>query len=208
MSDRKPLFSDFNQCHSCDKSKTQGATLFRCAGCLFGLYCSKECQKKAWPEHKSRCKLNQKTRKLALDNYDSKLLSSFMDKHRVTLTAAALSALDIRNRPESAKSHGLLVLVRQRPAKHAEHAYLALDAGVVPLDDNALGGSADEIKEEALERKRTGVLGVFLIIVRDVDSNLRSIVPVEFHPPLLTAYNERKLWKEWMIKKLNQGVSV
>ena len=48
-------------CHYCfnmvirDKSGKPTATLMKCAACKFARYCSRDCQKKAWPQHKKQC---------------------------------------------------------------------------------------------------------------------------------------------------------
>jgi MYND finger len=39
----------------CDKSKADGCKLKTCHGCNSVSYCSKECQKTHWPEHKKQC---------------------------------------------------------------------------------------------------------------------------------------------------------
>jgi len=48
-------------CHYCfnmvvrDKTGKGMTTLLRCSSCKFARYCSRECQKKAWPQHKKEC---------------------------------------------------------------------------------------------------------------------------------------------------------
>ncbi|KAI0713527.1 hypothetical protein C8Q76DRAFT_463932 [Earliella scabrosa] len=44
-------------CEHCGSTKLKKQELKRCAGCSGVLYCSKECQKAAWPNHKSMCRL-------------------------------------------------------------------------------------------------------------------------------------------------------
>ncbi|KAH8094493.1 hypothetical protein BXZ70DRAFT_947711 [Cristinia sonorae] len=50
--------NEARQCNSCSCSAIE-KNLARCAGCGAAFYCSKECQKQDWPEHKSLCKGNQ-----------------------------------------------------------------------------------------------------------------------------------------------------
>ena len=45
-------------CHRCVKLQTElaaGAKLLRCSRCWSALYCSGECQKAAWPQHRTAC---------------------------------------------------------------------------------------------------------------------------------------------------------
>ncbi|TFK63418.1 hypothetical protein BDN72DRAFT_902446 [Pluteus cervinus] len=194
-----------NECHFCAKPKKQGGTLFRCAGCQDGFYCSKECQRKAWPDHKLRCQIHQRARDAnptILDQY--KLLSSFMNKHRYTLTQAGFCALDLRNHPENAQDRALVVLVRQRPAKRAEFTYFVVGAEVIPLNEGGFGEDLDEIKMHLTIHKMPPGCLVFVIVMRSLDSNHSNVVPVGFYPN--PVYYEHKDWKEWMMKHLNEGI--
>ncbi|EIW60885.1 uncharacterized protein TRAVEDRAFT_36448 [Trametes versicolor FP-101664 SS1] len=48
---------DLRRCFECNRSPPNGAKLQKCAGCSSStaLYCSKKCQKAAWPTHKILC---------------------------------------------------------------------------------------------------------------------------------------------------------
>ncbi|KAI0741566.1 hypothetical protein C8Q80DRAFT_1123435 [Daedaleopsis nitida] len=43
-------------CHYCGEASRAYAKLKRCSGCELVMYCSKECQRRAWPEHKAVCR--------------------------------------------------------------------------------------------------------------------------------------------------------
>ena len=47
-------------CHNCRKgaSRADGIVLKRCSGCRIVSYCSRECQKLDWLQHKMECKKN------------------------------------------------------------------------------------------------------------------------------------------------------
>ncbi|KAH9923919.1 uncharacterized protein BXZ73DRAFT_79325 [Epithele typhae] len=47
--------NDISACHLCGSGTKD--KLKRCTGCQVVMYCGKECQKKAWPMHKSVCRL-------------------------------------------------------------------------------------------------------------------------------------------------------
>ncbi|KAI0831677.1 hypothetical protein BC628DRAFT_1311361 [Trametes gibbosa] len=52
-------------CAHCHKGPEKGAQLRRCAGCAITtsvMYCSKECQRAAWPTHKTFCRLDNEHR--------------------------------------------------------------------------------------------------------------------------------------------------
>lgn len=50
------------QCASCAKTAGPGVNLKRCAKCLTTQYCSRDCQKADWKQHKKSCAQNASTR--------------------------------------------------------------------------------------------------------------------------------------------------
>ncbi|KAK1234611.1 hypothetical protein PQX77_002187 [Marasmius sp. AFHP31] len=43
------------ECHEKGKTPDYSPSLKRCAGCLSAVYCSRECQRKAWKHHRQQC---------------------------------------------------------------------------------------------------------------------------------------------------------
>lgn len=52
--DTDDTFSSIVYCSKCGKRGTS-ASINKCARCKTALYCSTDCQKAAWPEHKHEC---------------------------------------------------------------------------------------------------------------------------------------------------------
>ena len=46
---------EVDSCELCGLTSENGATLLRCQQCKQVLYCSKDCQKEHWPDHKREC---------------------------------------------------------------------------------------------------------------------------------------------------------
>ncbi|OBZ67794.1 hypothetical protein A0H81_12085 [Grifola frondosa] len=117
--DSKSARRQFIQCQQCRKSSEHNHKLFKCTGCDVTLYCSRECQRKHWPSHKTRCRINQEQKSL-FKEYDKRILEkatssgadspapllttqltdelrAFASKFRPLVFQAAFNALDIAN---------------------------------------------------------------------------------------------------------------
>ncbi|KAM5542680.1 hypothetical protein V8D89_003641 [Ganoderma adspersum] len=56
-----PFLLDYSFCYHCGKRGTDTTPLKRCKGCNAALYCDKDCQKAAWPVHRTLCRSSYTT---------------------------------------------------------------------------------------------------------------------------------------------------
>ncbi|CAL1708634.1 unnamed protein product [Somion occarium] len=156
------------QCQNCWISYAHNVKLFRCGGCNIEYYCSKACQKQAWPSHKQKCKLNQ----------------AFTSKHRPTLTSLAVCALELEKDPKRSMDYIVSIPVHtRRGSKRPETSFFAVDVELQPIDELPQE-QAEEMHEQlrlAHERSvKVGMIGVLFVMLKCIDTGVANIVPSAF----------------------------
>jgi len=74
-------------CHCCLSNLS---TVLTCSRCKNATYCSKECQRKHWKDHKPRCELYQQSKAQSTNKREFRLLQQFRDAARSEGLAMAL----------------------------------------------------------------------------------------------------------------------
>jgi len=98
----------------CDKCLPETGSLRRCKSCMLIRYCSRECQKAHWKQHKQYCSANveiQRTRE-ALGGWIAERQRTFekwCNKYSQSIASAALSALEIMKDRDRTETHVFLV---------------------------------------------------------------------------------------------------
>ncbi|KAJ3485122.1 hypothetical protein NLI96_g5168 [Meripilus lineatus] len=200
------LRNESTQCQYCYKNKETGVTFFRCSACMIDFYCSKECQKKAWPSHKEDCK--RKSRVPKDENNPTRRLQRFTGRHRPVLADSAVRALNLSVDINRSLDFVLAIFLRRRDSQKPETSYFATGADVLPLEAfppeqctemKAMVRKVDE------DHKKGGMDGGLLVLLMCLDDGVINIAPAgfsreHFYPPGTP-------WKELLMAHLNEGVA-
>ncbi|KAJ3485117.1 hypothetical protein NLI96_g5172 [Meripilus lineatus] len=219
---------ELTQCQNCWKPKGPGVTFFRLQCIVKSIsiayrayrartsyqvayidclcFQSKECQKKAWPSHKEKCKLNRRS---PVDENDPlKCLQKFTSKHRPALADAAVRALDLSLDIGRSLHFVLAIFLRRRKdSRRPETSYFATGAEVLPFEAFH-PEECEEMKEQVRKadkvHKKNGMDGGLFVVLMCLEEGTTNIAPVGFTRN--TFYPPGTPWKEFLFALLNEGV--
>ncbi|KDQ07506.1 hypothetical protein BOTBODRAFT_38808 [Botryobasidium botryosum FD-172 SS1] len=214
------------QCHYCSKSRASGVVLKKCGGCLIGMYCDSDCQKKAWPAHKSACKQNQHAAKTT-GAFEVQSLVSYTRKNRPIFSDYGEVALNLMSDPTRCLRYVLLIFL-ERPEFKAgsephpkQSQFRARDACAVSLDETIFGKLATSMREQLAltngERRGAGDIGSYFVILWHAHPDLESdppesrgranlhTVPIGFSETSLKVarVNAWVPWRDILVQRLN-----
>ncbi|KAF8175474.1 hypothetical protein K438DRAFT_1979702 [Mycena galopus ATCC 62051] len=112
--------------------------LSKCTRCRTAMYCSKECQKADWPQHKAYCKMvekfpPQKDLETGGEPPLQRHLRLWSARFNGSLVCAAIVALELNKHPENFDKFGLVVTLHPRPHKEAGARFQLVSAVVTPM---------------------------------------------------------------------------
>jgi len=116
-----------SDCSACGASRVE-KKLSHCKGCQLAQYCSRECQKKAWHDHKLFCRYQEafwarKKMRLKIGESDITNMDQFLGEWTKLYTKALIwacwNAFDAKNHPENCDTDVLLIFVDVDPAELA-----------------------------------------------------------------------------------------
>ncbi|TCD67331.1 hypothetical protein EIP91_000252 [Steccherinum ochraceum] len=133
------------RCRVCSRTEPQ-VTLFRCSGCQFIFYCSKECQKANWKLHKESCRERalslQKVKELKSSHSgkDAQKAADWIkwrDGSHFANTYALAHALGLHRDPSRGRTHIVFRMMEYTPkeSKDIRHRFRVSHAGVYKLTD-------------------------------------------------------------------------
>jgi len=209
------------QCQYCWKPGGPRVKLLKCKGCGMSVYCSKECQRAAWREHKPKCMESRETR-AGMDAdllLQRRLLHKFIEKHRPTILNTSYRALEIEKYPERALENVLSVDVQWRPGQaRTETTFYVVDAEVTPIDSFVRAG--DRIRECLLagpgglpvtEDQKKGIFHGYMVVFTTDNDEVAEFMPVAFSTTgEKDVYSRGEIpgvgWREQLMMTLNEGI--
>ncbi|EMD33919.1 hypothetical protein CERSUDRAFT_117450 [Gelatoporia subvermispora B] len=199
-----------SQCQHCSKSQTEGVNLLKCAGCGNAVYCSKDCQRAAWPAHKGTCK--SRSQSGSTHDAQTKLLFQYMHENRSALFDAASSALDLHADPERGKHYMFVVFVAPRPQPApVEKAYTFVRAQVLPIVGTVLNSQQERDVQVNLANTTKNLR---MVVPNAPAAFLVSMVCPEqgtvggsYHvTPNVGGIRRDLLWEDMLRTELNEGI--
>ncbi|CAK5266832.1 unnamed protein product [Mycena citricolor] len=123
----------------CENCLMGSRDLRRCGGCNITRYCSRECQKSHWKEHKSYCEMNKEIVRKAAgrgSEYTARLKSigKWSDVWGAVVGTASAHALDISAHPENIDQLVLLLHVSYVPRAKPPYTHILYAHTTIPLD--------------------------------------------------------------------------
>ncbi|GJE89434.1 zinc finger MYND domain-containing protein [Phanerochaete sordida] len=212
------------QCQHCWKGKGlkyPNLKLSACAGCQVATYCSKECQRLAWPAHKDVCKRGQVILQadalLGLSRHPQTRIASLSKlvlKHRSELNKIAVLALDADIDPAHTAESVLWVVLRPaRPTSvHTGWTWTPCATDVVPCslmrpDHRA---ATEQEKRRLVQRERADgkeVRGVAVLVMQDEETAASTEVMFAL-PPTMTGLPRgprRPDWRALLVEMLRSA---
>ncbi|TFK54511.1 hypothetical protein OE88DRAFT_1655215 [Heliocybe sulcata] len=152
--------SIYDRCWYCQKVAGR-KNVKRCSNCLMVWYCSKECQKSAWPTHKPRCKTGSHLWDQLANEQDGEEkaalhrdLTKWVATWREVICRYALDALDLANHGASRiNTHTIFIELTSRKRRGSKTREIEMvDAAIWDETEFEEWINDVDISEEDLER--------------------------------------------------------
>ncbi|KAJ7870622.1 hypothetical protein B0H14DRAFT_2725651, partial [Mycena olivaceomarginata] len=204
---------------SCSNTENNGVRLRLCGSCKATYYCSAQCQRNHWSEHKIFC-LEQASRRaaelsecVALEQTYSlwrKAIGSFL------YTWICVHALGVNKYPENIPTKFVLLTIRKREESGtpplSAFEYQSIEVFDRQKLDEALGENPMEVHNHMTESdilaKRHGHVGAALLVTKVIgEQNLIRATPVVLTVEDLGQAEEEK-WEAMAEVMINEGINV
>ncbi|EPT01197.1 hypothetical protein FOMPIDRAFT_97177 [Fomitopsis schrenkii] len=201
----------------------------KCGGCGVDKYCSKQCQKAAWPVHKQICKLNRETHDTLMsrpqDFQRFEALRDFTRKHRANISEATFYSVRLSYLPPLStdpvatsrdREDVLVIELRTRPnalRARPEKRFYVMGVQLETLTSFFPPEKIDEMRlrlrtcrEEATSHR--GPSSAVLVVMRlsDPDIEAMNVFPVAFWLDQSDVEELEMPWKDFLIWRLNEGI--
>ncbi|TCD66010.1 hypothetical protein EIP91_001910 [Steccherinum ochraceum] len=217
--DRKEQFrKDFaSHCQNskCWRVRKEGEIYFRCKGCDDSLYCSKDCQKAAWPTHRDECKTAQEARAAMspTERTNREKLLAYTEKHSPIICAAALRGLELDRDLSRSQQYYFEIETEVREGQtRPETAFYVTRASPQLLMCHPNRRDIWKTLKEQVEVKKDtqmATVGAFCVEVVCRSLNVQTRFPVVVDEEVLTFQEpsgDRSLWHQALFRNMNEGI--
>lgn len=205
-------------CDQCGNVETPSLRFRLCGGCMTTQYCSPDCQKTHWPSHKPICQHTQS--QISSSSSPSpqpssddlaKTLRKFTSAYADLLGWAGFQALQLKRLPSNIRQNALLIQLSYSPPSpsssappHSPHRRFTIHSThIVPrtyIPDPLVN---QDIQRREDRSRRNGGIGTLVVILQCGD--ISQVMPVEVDPPAKITWDERRDWKEVLVKFVSEG---
>jgi hypothetical protein len=190
-------------CDQCGQVESPTVRFRLCGGCMITQYCSQECQKMHWPQHKPICQHTtsqmaaMKQQQAASAGYPSdetiaKNLRKFCSAHTALLSWAGFQALQLKRVPSNIRYHALVVDLA--PHSHPEGNRRFSVASTRIVDRSYIGDPLvlADIQRRDDRCRLNGGIGALVVLVQC--DGISQVMPIEVDPPSKISWDTRQDW--------------
>ncbi|KAF5368805.1 hypothetical protein D9757_012282 [Collybiopsis confluens] len=189
-------------CDQCGQYESPAVKFRLCGGCMVTQYCSQECQKEHWPQHRPICKhttsqmaaIKQQHAAVNYQNDENiaKNLRKFCSTHTALLSWVGFQALQLRRVPSNIRQHVLVIDLVPHSQPEAYRKFSVASTRIVKrsyIDDPLVHA---DIQRRDDRCRHSGGLGALVVLVQC--AGISQVMPIEVDPPSKITWDNRDDW--------------
>jgi len=195
-------------CDNCQTEETSAVKFRLCSGCMTTQYCSHDCQKLHWSEHKAICQhtvsqLKQAAPNAGPDENIARNLRKFTSAHNALLGWAGFQALQLKRIPANIRQSALLIELGYRNHPESHRRFSIASTHIVPRTYVRDPLVIADIQRREERCRHNGGLGALIVIIQCGATS--QVMPVEVDPPSKITWDSRDDWAQVLSHFVESG---